>query len=175
MEELQYRVQVAENDHLADTTALIVVVSTTILWVVLGEKDVLAKEFKHKIIVDDVEDGVGGFGEVKMIEEHQKIALGNLLLRFLCTFGCRLVSQRISHLVFALKERCLERRSKAHVAQSLATASPKISRRRGRDSLANLQFGEAKDIVHEDDEFASINPKKQISMVTVLTKQVAMT
>ena len=30
MEELQYRVQVAENDHLADTTALIVVVSTTI-------------------------------------------------------------------------------------------------------------------------------------------------
>ena len=82
MEELQYRVQVAENDHLADTTALIVVVSTTILWVVLGEKDVLAKEFKHKIIVDDVEDGVGGFGEVKMIEEHQKIALGNLLLRF---------------------------------------------------------------------------------------------
>ena len=160
MEELQYRVQVAENDHLADTTALIVVVSTTILWVVLGEKDVLAKEFKHKIIVDDVEDGVGGFGEVKMIEEHQKIALGNLLLRFLCTFGCRLVSQRISHLVFALKERCLERSSKAHLKQSLATASPKISRRRGRDSLANLQFGEAKEIVHEDDEFSLNQPKK---------------
>ena len=46
------------------------------------------------------------------------------------------------------------------MAQSLATASPKISRRRGRDSLANLQFGEAKEIVHEDDEFSLNQPKK---------------
>ena len=54
----------------------------------------------------------------------------------------------------------MERSSKAHLKQSLATASPKISRRRGRDSLANLQFGEAKEIVHEDDEFSLNQPKK---------------
>ena len=151
--ELQYRVQVAENDHLADTTALIVVVTTTILWVILGEKDVMVKEYNRQVLVDDVIGGGGGFGEVKLIEIHQKIAIGNLLIRFVCTFVCRLISQRISHLVFALKERCLERRNKAQIAQSSSSSSsskssPKTSRRRGRDSLANLQFGEAKEMVN---------------------------
>jgi hypothetical protein len=155
LNELQFRVQIAENDHLADTTALIVVVTTTILWVILGEKDVMVKEYNDHILVDDVEDGGGGFGEVKMIEKHQKIAIGNLVIRFLCTFFCRLISQRISHLVFALKERCLERRNKAQKADSPTKLSPKPPRRRGRDSLANLQFGEAKEIinfVHDADE-----------------------
>ena len=46
------------------------------------------------------------------------------------------------------------------MAQSLSTASPKLSRRRGRDSLANLQFGEAKEIVQEDDDFRLNQPKK---------------
>ena len=68
-------------------------------------------------------------------------------------FVRRLISQRISHLVFKMKERCLERRNKAQIAQSSSSSSssklsPKTSRRRGRDSLANLQFGEAKEMVN---------------------------
>ena len=49
-----------------------------ILWVILGEKDVMVKEYNRQVLVDDVIGGGGGFGEVKLIEIHQKIAIGNL-------------------------------------------------------------------------------------------------
>lgn len=144
LKDLQFRVQVAENDHLADTTALIVVTTTVVFWVLLGEKDVMVKQFQAHAEEREFNEE-GGFGDAQFIEKHQKIAVGNLLLRFLFTFTCRLVSQRISHMIFSLKMHCLERQEKALARYRVpADHSPTRGRMKKRDSMATLQFGEGK-------------------------------
>ena len=179
MKDLQFLVQMAENDHLADTTSLVVVTTTVILWVLLGEKDVIVKEFQHPILVDNFDEG-GGFGDTRLIERHQKIALGNLFLRFVFTFTCRLVSQRISHIVFSLKMRCLEKPSKVDDPSTLPVTAPltpekerqeksgnaqspgpefpgrrKAKKSKKRYSLANLQFGDGRKLAGVDPSLES--------------------